>query len=210
MIIAVEGIDASGKATQTNLLASKLGGTVMAFPNYGSMTGAAIQMFLKDELGAVNATDIGQQDMKRLNGLVFQSLQAVNRYEVADEIRARAAAGTIVFDRYIASGIVYGEDDGLPRDWLRAVHSSLPQPDLWLLIDIPVVESFVRRPERRDRNESDAGLLGRVRTRYLRLFEEQRVKHLPWKVINGLGTQAEVHQRIMDVVDPIKLSKVKP
>lgn len=199
-LIAIEGIDASGKATQTKLLASKLGGAVMSFPDYDSITGGLIKAYLGEEWETVT-TKVSQLDPNKLDGMLFQCLQALNRYEVADEIRARAATAPLVFDRYTASGFVYGSEDKVPMDWMRAVHSSLPQPDLWILVDVPVEASFARRPERRDRNETNRPLLERVRVGYLRLFEEMQSKRLPWHVVSGMGTTDEVHARIMGVVE---------
>jgi L-alanine-DL-glutamate epimerase-like enolase superfamily enzyme len=53
MIIALEGIDASGKATQSKLLAEKLRGTRFAFPDYETPAGEAILGHLKKEWIAV-------------------------------------------------------------------------------------------------------------------------------------------------------------
>jgi thymidylate kinase len=91
------------------------------------------------------------------------------------------------------------------------------QPDLYVLIDIPVEESFKRRPERRDRNESHRGYLERVRVAYLRLFTERheanmarargdgktRNTYVPgpaWRVVDGIGTKEQDAERIWTAV----------
>ena len=56
-IIVIEGLDGSGKATQTALLAEKLkagGKTVrrLEFPDYGSPSSALVKMYLGGEFGS--------------------------------------------------------------------------------------------------------------------------------------------------------------
>ena len=120
-----------------------------------------------------------------------------------------------------ATGLVYGGLDGLDVQWIEKTNASLPQPDVWIYLDIPIEESFKRRPERRDRYESDRAYLEKVREGYLKLFEEKH--HLGhscpcggegfanhkcpgcgscgrWYVVDGMGSIEEVHQRIMAVL----------
>jgi len=49
MIVAFEGGDAVGKATQTKMLAERFGARLFSFPNYHTETGRAILGHLKDE-----------------------------------------------------------------------------------------------------------------------------------------------------------------
>lgn len=139
--------------------------------------------------------------------LVFQCLQTVNRFELLPVINAYLEAGRpLVFDRYTASAMVYGTLDGLDPDWIELINMSLPQPDVWIYLDIPIEESFKRRPERRDRYESDRAYLEKVREGYLRLFREKAIGQIKteyahgWYIVNGLGTVEEVHERILGVI----------
>lgn len=151
-----------------------------------------------------------------LNAMVLQALQLANRYEIADEIYEQLESGRhVVLDRYWPSGYVYGVCDGLDATWLRRIHSSLPVPDVMFLLDVPPEESVRRRPERRDRYEKD-GLMGRRREIYLSLWNEQmKPVHdftcpapedrcdcdtKTWRIIDGLGTPEEVHERILKVM----------
>ncbi len=94
----------------------------------------------------------------------------------------------------------------------------MPAATYNILIDVPVAEGFARRPERRDRYETDRPFLEKVRAEYLRLWGFQGLPanvldefesnqrgailggYRGWWVINGLGTVDEVHQRILDAL----------
>lgn len=217
MIIAIEGMDAAGKNTHSKLLANKLSGVVQSFPDYGTTTGKAILSHLKKEWACQTTGEQVPLKLGHLDAMVFQSLMTVNRLEVAHSIKVHVEEGRdIVFDRYWASGVVYGELDGLDPLWVRQTQDVLIQPDLWILIDIPLEESVKRRPERRDRYEQNHAFMEKVRDTYLKVFgfDDPEVWHQcrrekaansaemksGWWTINGVGTQEEVHRRIMDVV----------
>ena len=219
MIVVIEGLDASGKATQSKLLASKLKGTRFSFPNYDSATGKAILGHLKKEW-ACGGRQENAAAWKLLDALVFQCLQTANRLELLPSIRKALEEGPVVFDRYWQSGCVYGGLEGLDYAWLRYTQEHpMPKADLNILIDIPVEEGFTRRPERRDRYEIDRLFLETVRAGYQALWADHYgaddyrwnyangrtspdliVGDSGWYVVNGLGTVEEVHARIMTCI----------
>lgn len=202
MIIVLEGIDASGKATQAKRLTNALGGAVFDFPHYQSRTGQAILGLLTGKWSCTTNDPlfIGQEAAE-IRALVLQSLMTTNRLEVFDMLThyARHPERHLVLDRYYTSGLVYGQADGLPLDYLFDIHKALPPADLWLLIDIPPEESIRRRPERRDEYERRAGFMEKVALGYMELFRVL-IPGKPsgkWVVVDGLGTADEVHERIM-------------
>lgn len=102
MIIALEGADAAGKATQAKILVECLraaGHVVesMSFPNYETPTGKLILEMLKGtrELGLWGNIVIGpysfegrlQRDAGTANALVLQALMTANRYEQFEKLR---------------------------------------------------------------------------------------------------------------------------
>ena len=224
MIIAVEGVDASGKHTQATRLAKHLGAKVLTFPDYSTLTGHLIKGHLKrywsaqpdegssgvERAGDVVAMD-GQMirvgDVDVLNALVFQALQLANRMEHAVAIERVATAGEhLVLDRYWPSGWAYGAADGLDGDWLLGIHEHLPQADLYVLLDIPPELSVGRRPGRRDRYEAQEGLMERVAVLYRKLWREKGGKEgrLRWVVVDGVGTELEVEGRIWACVEMLR------
>jgi thymidylate kinase len=130
----------------------------------------------------------------------------VNRYEHYSYLKewSEKPDGVLVLDRYFGSGIVYGECDGLDRDFLLKIHEALPQPDAWVFVDITAEESVKRRPERRDEYETREGFMDKVRNKYLSLFKERSDAGLPWSVVDGIGSEDEVHNRIWEAVSATK------
>lgn len=211
MIVAFESCDASGKATQSTLLAERLGAERIAFPDYKTTAGEAILRLLKEEWQCLEDADTDNEEFYKwrpsesLNALVLQSLMTTNRLELLPQINEHIKAGKhLVFDRYYASGIVYGTLDGLEREWIERIQAPLSQPDIWIMLDIPPEESVKRRPERRDRYEKMPGFQEKVRDGYLKLFEEKRALGEKWVVVDGMGTIEEVSNRINYIVDTLR------
>lgn len=160
MLVAVEGLDQSGKATQAQWLRDRLRASgyksrVVSFPDYGTFLGEEIARSLQGE------RDYGPETM--------QLLYVANRFERKADIDRWQAAGLIVlFDRYVASGIAYGEAQGLDPGWLETLQVSLPRPELTILLDVAPETAAARKTVGRDRYERDLALLTRVRKSYLR------------------------------------------
>lgn len=206
MLICIEGIDASGKATQAKLLAETLGGTVFDFPRYQTETGALIKSMLMRHAWMGGYVD-HPPDGARAQALVLQSLMTVNRYEHVAQLAAWAASpDVVVLDRYWLSGYAYGVADGLDGAWLEALHAALPQPDAWILLDVSPEASMVRRPERRDAYEADAGRLVRARAAYLDYFvRRDAAESGRWHILDGERPAEAVESEVLAVaVDVVK------
>jgi dTMP kinase len=160
LLVAFEGLDQSGKQTQTERLAAHLRAdgravSLFSFPDYATPLG--------QELGRALAGE------RAYGPELMQLLYVANRYEHAGAIAASlAAGGVVVCDRYLASSIAYGEAQGLDPAWLRDIQRHLLRPDVTVLLDIAPEVSARRKAEGRDRYERDLALLGRVRDSYLR------------------------------------------
>jgi thymidylate kinase len=195
MLVALEGIDACGKNTQSRLLAKKMNAAHMAFPNYDTVTGQMIQQYLRDFMWV---------NPKLHAPYVFQALQTVNRLECYGLIESLRRMGkNIVFDRFDASAYVYGGADGVDPDWLCSIQVPV-EIDHRILLDVNVNTSFDRRPERRDKIERNGAYLADVRARYLTLFNKMRRLNYKgeqprlssWHIVDGNGTVDEVHARV--------------
>jgi len=102
-LIAVEGIDGSGKRTQVDLLAKSLdlrGYSVYStgFPQYDSWFGGMVGRFLNGEMGSLETVD------PHFTALLY----AGDRFEAKSKLQAALQSGRIVLaDRYIASNLAH-------------------------------------------------------------------------------------------------------
>lgn len=187
MLIAIEGLDQSGKATQAQLLRDELreGGTrarLVSFPDYGTSIGEEIARALQGE------RDYGPE--------VMQLLYIANRYERKADLERWLDGGLVVVcDRYVASSVAYGEAQGLDVDWLTQTQRFLPVSDLTILLDIAPELAVERKATGRDRYERDLALLSRVRESYLR-----QVEQAGWVRVDGDRDKADVTAEIMAIL----------
>ena len=155
--IVFEGIDRSGKTTQSRLLVRKLqafGAAVkhIRFPNYETESGQILQSYLKNKV---------EMDPRTAH-LLF----AANRSEcVADITKSLNDGFTIVCDRYVLSGVAYSVAKGLDADWCFDVERGLPKPDVVLLmcVDPGVVE---KRSDFGDERHDKTEFLNKVQRAY--------------------------------------------
>ena len=186
-LIAIEGLDQSGKQTQADRLAAALterGRRVelLSFPDYKTHIGMEIDKALHHE--------------REYDPDVMQLLYIANRYEYRPKLEEWLAHQfVVVCDRYLASSIAYGEAFGLDPEWLSATQKYLPQPSLTVVLDIPPAASLSRKKLERDRYERDLELLGRVRASY------QRQSMQPgWLMIDGSRDKDAVAAEVIAAV----------
>lgn len=189
MLIAIEGLDQSGKQTQARRLRARIAATgrkvrAASFPDY--------------------KTPVGQQIARALGGKrhvsadVMQLLYVANRFEHKPRIDAWLGAGDVVVcDRFRASSIAYGEAQGLDPAWLDEIQRHLPQPTLTILLDISPETAARRKTVGRDRYERDLSMLARVRRSYRR-----QAKSRTWLLIDGEQSPDEVAAAVARAVLP--------
>ena len=186
-LIAFEGLDQSGKQTQTDALAASLAAAGLAcerlsFPDYATAIGTELHRALH-----------GHRDYAPD---VMQLLYVANRYETRARIEGWLAAGrTIVCDRYTASTIAYGEAQGLDSRWLADIQRFLPPADLTILLDIDPTVAVERKAIDRDRYERDLDLLTRVRHSY-----RSQASSTGWVLIPGDRPKGEVSADVREAV----------
>lgn len=202
MFLALEGIDAAGKNTQSNQLLkhfSEIVGeehvTKFDLPKYDTVTGQMIRDHLEGKWKIDAKSDLSGLYNTDPSTYLFQCCQLVNRMEsLPDKLWNQGKYDVFIADRYNASAYAYGTVFGLDLDWLLKTHRNLPQPDLNIFLDITVEESFARRPERRDEYEKNTKLLNDVRAKYLELFERLGPSYV---VIDASGTKEETFAKIV-------------
>lgn len=163
--IALDGPDGAGKSTQCRLLAEWLRGLGWAVAECtdpgGTALGAQLRNILLNHKGAMAL---------RCEALLFMA----SRAQLIDEvIRPALAAGQVVVsDRFLLANVVYqGHAGGLDpaRLWDVGLYAAGGlEPDLTLVLDLPLEASLARRKASADRMESrGADYHGRVRAGFL-------------------------------------------
>lgn len=145
-LIAIDGVDASGKQTHTELLADYLSAQGyhvrrLSFPMYDSPSSSLVKMYLSGELGK-SADDV--------DAYAASTLFAADRYATfkADWHKDYEDENTIIVaDRYVSSNMIHqaskitdiSEKDKF-LDWLYDFEFGLyhlPKPDMTIFLDMP-------------------------------------------------------------------------
>lgn len=186
-LVVIEGLDQSGKKTQTNLLASRLrkaGYSVetISFPDYTTPIGREIRRYLDGK--------------RNFNPETRQFLYVANRWERKNDLENWLRKGKLVIaDRYTQSNLAYGLVNGLDLQWMLNLEKGLPKADITIVLDIPVDTAFRRRRVMRDVYERDKAFLKRIRTSYHLL-----AKKFGWILVNGKEPQETVAENIWKIV----------
>lgn len=189
--IALEGREASGKSTQAEILAQRLGAVLTREPG-GTALGERVRSLLLDP--KVTALDARAEAL----------LMAADRAQhVTETISPALEAGRhVVTDRYSHSSLAYqGHGRGLPVEevaWVSDWAAGGLAPDLVVLVDVP--EDVARR--RRvgsDRFElEDEAFHRRVAEGYHQFAAEDPER---WRVVDGTGTVEDVAERVWAAVE---------
>ncbi len=211
-LLALEGIDGSGKGTQAALLADRAradGRTVVtvSFPTYdGNPFAQAIADYLNGEFGAADEVH------PELAALLYAADRFHARTRLLDAI---AAHDLVVCDRYVASNAAHqgaklqGAERRRLLDWLDAVEFGefgLPRPDVVVLLDTPVAlaRTLVARKGERgyttleaDIHEADTAHTTATREVYLELAERDN-----WRVVMTAGDDGTLRD-VDEIADEI-------
>ena len=190
-LIAVEGVDASGKSTHARRLARSLD-AVHTFQFGATDAGAVVRRVLLDP------DNVSLDD--RTEALLIIADKAQHVAEIVGP--ALRAGRDVVSDRFTASTLAYqGYGRGLDLAELEAMMrfaTSGIEPDLNLLLDVPVELASRRLGSWRDRFErAGGGFLERVRAGYLAIAEADPDR---WVVVDADGPVREVAARVLSAV----------
>jgi len=198
--VVLEGPDGAGKSRAAAALVASLraaGHDVVAVREPG---GTPLGEALRDILlraGVVDRTPVA-------DALLFSSARAEL---VSEVIRPALAAGSVVVsDRYATSTAAYqGYGAGVDLEQLASLEALATgglQPDLVLLIDVPVEAGLARRAagtqgETRFEEHFDADFHARVRAGYLKMAGTDPVL---WRILDGTRSEADVARLVNDHV----------
>lgn len=184
--IAIEGIDGSGKGTQTAALCDHLNAQglrcdTITFPRYAeTLLGKQIGRFLDGQFGALD----------HLHPVPISLMYATERYESRSLIEEKLNnCDVLIADRYVGSNLAHqgARLEGDERaEFLKFIEKleyelfAVPRPELVLLLDLPADASAARVAKKKardytqqvtDLHESNHEYLAGVREVYLELSE---------------------------------------
>lgn len=191
-LIVIEGLDKSGKTTQSKLLFEFYNKhypghvSLFNFPDYTTRIGQEIRLFLEGKI--------------QYNNEVKHILLSANRWEKKSEIETLRNQGNIVIlNRYYQSNLVYGLSNGMDLDWLINLDLGLPKEDAVIVLDIDPSLSHQRGIENNfilDEFEKNRDFLDKARKNYLYL-----AKKFNWTVINSDHDANSISQLIVDHIE---------
>ncbi len=219
-LIAIEGIDGSGKGTQSKrlserLIAAGVSATVLQFPRYAETTfGSAIGDFLNGRFGS----------LEQVHPQVASVLYAGDRFESRTVLQqAINDHDIVILDRFTGSNLAHqsAKLEGQERselvawiDHIEHVVFGLPRPNLNILIDISSRWSreLVSRKGERDYTDDEADIqesnlpyLERVRRCYLGIAEQRE----DWQVVASLSeddelrTVSDINNELFELIRPL-------
>ncbi|KAF5316540.1 hypothetical protein D9619_006636 [Psilocybe cf. subviscida] len=201
--IVIEGLDRSGKTTQTSKLHSRLQSigiqaNLMKFPDRTTPIGQMIDSYLRSA--------------SELDDRAIHLLFSANRWEASSNIEKLLTGGTpIICDRYAFSGIAFSASkvasDGsllLPFEWCRSPEIGLPAPDLVIFFDISPEKAKQRRGYGEERYEKEE-MQGRVRGAFHRLGEEMKSASggTRWVSLDAGRDEKTVEADVWALVEPL-------
>lgn len=195
MIIAIEGIDGSGKNTQATILTKRLEAygknvIMIGFPCYS-------ETFFGKEVGNYLNGDFGSLEIvpPKLASILYAGDRFEKKKQICDAIESGAI---VVIDRYVSSNIahqsakVWGAERDQLQEWIRTLEYNifgLPKPTLNILLELDTLNSskLVLKKDVRnytdkamDIHEEDTNYLSEVSNVYHHLASNSQ----NWKVIN--------------------------
>ena len=214
-LIAIEGIDGSGKNTQSNKILSEYSRTYakvskLSFPRYGeTFFGKEVGHYLNGEFGRLD------QVHPKLSAMLY----AGDRFECKEDILGKLSDdGVIICDRYVQSNIAHqiakvaSHEQLSFAQWIEELEYrvyGMPKPDLVIFLDVPPVTSneLVLKKEprnytdkKRDLHEEDVPYLEKVYGVFKSLSKTEG-----WATIDCLDggrllDEAEIFIKIKDVL----------
>lgn len=145
ILIAIDGVDASGKQTQTEILKKRLEAEgkevkLVSFPAYDKPSSTLVKMYLDGAFGD-KPSDV--------NAYATSTLFAADRFATyrTDWGKAYETGTVIIADRYVSSNLIHQaskieneEDKDKFLEWLDELEHDiyeLPRPDVTIFLDMP-------------------------------------------------------------------------
>lgn len=214
MFIVIDGVDGSGKATQTKLLVQHmqkegLPVETISFPQYGKKSAGPVEEYLSGKYGS--AEDVGA---KRAS-----ILYAVDRFDASNTLKGWLDAGiNVVADRYVGSNMGHQGskiDDPVERkaffEWESDFEHNLlglPRPDINIVLHVPcdVAMGLMEGREskhglKQDVHEASPDHIQKTEIAYLDLVNQyDEFEKITCTINNQMLPQEEIHNKIWELI----------
>jgi len=188
-LICIEGLDRSGKTTQSRLLVKALKSRGLDAVYTTEPSTGDIGKFIKRYI---------LKRRKRVSALIEALLFAADRIDhVEREIKPMLEKGKIVVsDRYIYSSFAYQGAAGLDMKWLKEINKMVPEPDLAIYLDVPINIIIERCRKRRIKSVMEfPEIQMRVHEIYMKLVRDGKLV-----LVDGTRPIKVVSQSIQNIV----------
>ncbi len=214
-LIVIEGLDGSGKATQTAMLTNTFLNKTrnvkkVSFPDYKNPSSSLVKMYLNGELG-------GKPD--DVNAYAASSFYAVDRYASYKQFWQNDYENgkIIIADRYTTSNAIYQLSKIKSENWCDFLKwleyyeyelLGLPKPDAVIYLDMPIeisqkllTERYNGDDEKKDLHESNFMFLQQCRKSALYSAEK-----LGWSIVKCADgdkprTIEDIHCEVLKLVE---------
>lgn len=186
MFIVIEGVDASGKETQTKLLCSRFENAQhIEFPDYKSDSSTLVKMYLAGDFGK-NAEDVSPYAAS-----VLFACDRFASYKTKWKTTLDSG-GIVIADRYVSSNLIHQSckiDDELEKQrftaWLEDFEYNImgiPRPDFTIFLDMPpkCAEKLIKGrsnkidgSDKKDIHESDDSYMSKAYNTAVALAKEK-------------------------------------
>ena len=215
-LFVIEGVDGSGKATQTDLLYQALlkknkQVRKVSFPDYDSPSSSLIKMYLNGEFGS---------DPNSVNAFATSVFFAVDRFASfrKDWQTFYEEGGIVIADRYVTSNLVHQAgkiEDPKEKEkyitWLSDLEYhifGLPKPDCVIFLDMPPQYSLRLREQRHTLKQGLTQDIHEADQKYLMHAYENAVsiaEHQSWHTVHCVaGDQIRsidsIHEEILKTI----------
>jgi dTMP kinase len=187
VFVCIEGLDGSGKTTQTRLLVKHLRKLGYSAVYTREPSRGAIGKFIKKNF---------LHTQRRGSAIVEALLFAADRIDHCEkEILPSLNSDKLVLsDRYVYSSLAYQGATGLDLGWIESVNAKAVRPDLAIFIDASPASVMERLKPKHSVMENLA-TQRKVREIYLRFVERGDLVR-----VDGSGSRGNVNERILRVV----------
>ena len=216
-LVVIEGVDSSGKQTQTERLYERLVSESkrvekIVFPNYDSDTSSLVKMYLGGEFGS------RPEDVNPYTASAFFAVDRVGSIRSVWK-KKLDGADIVIADRYVTSNMIHQaskiadeNERNIFLDWVYDFEYNkleIPRPDLIIFLDMPVKYAMVlmaNRPNKitdesqKDIHESDEGYLQKSYDNAVSVAEKYSWNRISCVKDGKIRTIEDISQEIYELV----------